>query len=370
MAKRKESTPLAQLAEFESELASSEGLPRCTVLRGPEMWFHDRAIRGIVDRARAMGMDVNQHDPTDPDYDGRGLFADLRGGSLFAGAILVVVRNAGELLKKSGSRDSDLVDLLKAYLTKTDPAGAVVIQANSLRADHALVKATSKAGGASLNFRKLYDSPAPWAPDPRKVELVLWIRERAKERDLKLRSEDAVYLASAVGNDLSSLESELGKLAVTGMDNLQNSVGWHAGGTPWDVADKVLEGKSQAAVAAVESLFSKGFQGKDSKRVLEPAALVTMLNSSLLKTVRQGVAVAEARKAGMAQTQAASMAGIAGSPKMVSSALGRAASRTGREWSLMLDDLVSLDRRMKTGGAVDANDYVLFALKWRTAKRR
>ncbi len=370
MAKKSESTPLAQLKEFENRLESANGLPRCTVLRGPEMWFHDRAIRAVVERAKEAGFDVNQHDPSDPDYDGRGLFADLRGGSLFSSAILVVVRNAGELLKKSGSRDSDLVGLLKTYVTGDDSTGAVVIQAQSLRADHALVKATVKVGGASLNFRKLYDSPAPWAPDPRNVELVIWIRERAKEMGVNLRSEDAVYLSSALGNDLSALESELRKLAVTGTADLHKSVGWQAGGTPWDVADKILDGKSSIAVAAVESLFAKGFQGKDNKRVLDLSALVTMLNSSLMKTVRQGIGIAEARNSGLPQAQAASIAGITGSPKMVGSAIERASSRTGREWSAMLDDLVGLDRRMKTGGILDANDYVLFTLKWRTAKRR
>jgi DNA polymerase III delta subunit len=369
MAKKKESTPLVQMADFERGLEEATVLPRCTVIRGPEMWFHDRAIRALTKRARALGMDVNQHDPTDPDFDGRGLFSDLRGGSLFAGAIFVVVRNAAGLIKKSGSRDSDLVALLKTYLKGDVPAGAVVIQAPSLRADHALVKATVAADGANLNFRKLYDSPAPWAPDPRKVELVLWIRERASERKMKLRSEDAVFLSSAIGNDLPALESELAKLEVSGTGDLQKSVGWQAGGTPWDVADKVIDGKSGPAVAAVEGLFSKGFQGKDSKRVLDPAALVAMLNSSLIKSVRQGIAVAEGRSSGMAQAQAAALAGIGGSPKMVGAALERATIRTGKQWSAMLDDLVGLDRRMKTGGTVDANDYVLFTLKWRSGRR-
>ena len=50
MAKKRESTPLVQLAKFEASLVNATSLPRCTVLRGPEMWFHDRAIGALVER--------------------------------------------------------------------------------------------------------------------------------------------------------------------------------------------------------------------------------------------------------------------------------------------------------------------------------
>lgn len=370
MARAKEATPLVALRELEKQLEGCDSLPRIMLTRGPENWFHQRALDSILRCARRIGMDVNQHDPADPDFDGRGLFADLRGGSLFGAPILVVIRQQGDLLKKAGTKDSDLVQTLKGYVAASEPPGAVVIQAGSLRADHAVAKMAAQHG-ASHNFRRLYDSPPSWGrADPRDVELVHWIRDRASERGLKLRPEEAVYLASAVGNDLGALESELKKLAVTGTDELRRSVGWRSGGTPWEVADKVLEGEPRASIAAVEGLFSHGFQGKDSKRVLDPSALVAMLTSSLFKGVRTGLAASEGRSRGYSQNQTMAMAGVGGAPKSREQALQKALVRPGSEWAAMLDDLLAIERRLKTGVTVDGNDFALFAIKWRKRGRR
>lgn len=369
MAKKREPGPLVALRDLEQELASCSSLPRILLTRGPENWFHQRVLDRVVAAGRRLGMDVNQHDPADPDFDGRGLFADLRGGSLFGAPVLVVLRAPGDLLTKAAGKDSDLTATLKAYVAGGDPPGAFVLQAGSLRADHAVAKLAA-AEGVSVNFRRLYDSPPSWGrADPRDVELVHWVRDRAKERGLALRVEDAVYLAGAVGNDLGALESELARLEVTGTDELRERVGWRSGGTPWEVADKVLDGDPRAAVGAVEGLFAHGFQGKDSKKVLEPAALVAMLTSSLLKGVRTGLAAAEGRARGYSQNQIQALAGIGGAPASREAAMRRALARPGGEWSAMLDELLGIERRLKTGVPVDGSDFVLFAARWRRRRR-
>ena len=134
------------------------------------------------------------------------------------------------------------------------------------------------------------------------------------------------------------------------------------------MADKLLGEHLPEAVGAVESLFSKGFQGKDKKRVLDPAALVSMLVGSLLKGVRAGLAVSEARARGMTKSQAMELAGLGGPPQAKEAALARAAARTGSEWAVMLEALLGLERRFKTGGETDANDFILFATRF--AKKR
>lgn len=364
MAKAREAPPHVQLAGFESQLNEGAGLPRLMVLRGAEKWFHQEALALAVARAKALGMQTNQYDPADPDYNGAGLFGDLTGGSLFGDPIFMVVREGSSLCKKNGSKDSEFVGALKSYCAGTEPAGAVLIMAPTLRGDHAVVKLAKSIDGAALNFRSLYDSPPAWKPDPRDVELVHWLRARGKHHGLELRTEEAIYLAGAVGNDLGALDSELKKLAVTGTAELRRSVGWQSGGTPWDVADKLLGTSLREAVGAVESLFAKGFQGKDKKRVLDSAALVSMLNGSLLKGVRAGLAVAEARARGMSKEQAMNLGGIAGPPQAKDAALARATSRSGREWEAMLGALLDIERRFKTGGEADANDFILFATRF------
>jgi len=368
MAKAREAAPHDQLATFEAQLKDATELPRITVVRGGEKWFHQEALALMVAKAKALGMQTNQHDPSDPDYSPGGLFGDLTGGSLFGDSIFVVAREAGVLCKKSGTKDSEFVSAVKAYCKGNEPAGAVLILAPTLRADHAVVK-LAKAGGVALNFRSLYDSPPAWKPDPRDVELVHWVRARGTHYGMKLRSEEAVYLAGAVGNDLGALDSELKKLSVTGTSELRASVGWQSGGTPWDVADKILGDNLAEAAGAVESLFAKGFQGKDKKRVLDPAALVSMLTGSLLKGVRAGLAVSEARARGLSKDAAMQLAGIGGAPSSRDAALARATKRTGAEWSAMLEALLDIERSFKTGGTSDANDFILFATRFGKKRR-
>lgn len=369
MASPKEPAPHVQLDRFEAQLQDCSALPRLIVVRGAEKWFHQEALALAVARAKALGMQTNQYDPVDPDYNASGLFGDLTGGSLFGEPIFIVVREASGLAKKDGSKDSEFVRAVKAYSQGAEPPGALLLFSVGLRADHALVKLAKAVDGVCLNFRSLYDSPPAWKPDPRDVELVHWVRGRAKHLGLNLKVDEAVYLAGAVGNDLGTLDSELRKFAVTGTAELRRSVGWQSGGTPWDVADKLLGDHLAEAVGAVESLFAKGFQGKDKKRVLDSAALVSMLTASLLKGVRAGLAVSEARSRGLSKDAAIELAGIGGPPKARESAVARAMARTGSEWASMLEALLGLERRFKTGGEADANDFILFATRYARKRR-
>ena len=52
--------------------------------------------------------------------------------------------------------------------------------------------------------RKLWDSPPPWDPDPRKSELALWVRARSGDLGVCLTPDDAAYVAAATGNDLAA----------------------------------------------------------------------------------------------------------------------------------------------------------------------
>jgi DNA polymerase III delta subunit len=84
--------------------------------------------------------------------------------------------------------------------------------------------------------------------------------------------------------------------------------------------------------------------------------------------VRTGLAASEGRSRGYSQQQTLALAGIGGAPQSREAALKRAISRPGRDWAAMLDDLLAIERRLKTGVPVDGSDFVLFATKW--AKRR
>lgn len=366
MAKAREAAPHVQLEGYTRALEKAASLPRLTVLRGPEKWFHQEALAAAVARAKALGLEVHHYDPSDPDYTPSGLYGDLGGASLFGDAIFVVVRGGEELCKKDGSKDSEFVAALEAYCQSADPPGAVLLMAPGLRADNKAVKLTAslpeELGGVALNFRTLYDSPPSWGnARPEDVELVQWCRARAKQLGLPLKPEEAVFVAGAMGNDLGAIDSELKRLVVTGTDELKRSIGWQSGGTPWDVAEKLLTAPPREAIGAVETLFAKGFQGKDKKRVLDASALVSMLLGSLHKSAHAGLAVCEARDRGQSKEVAMQLAGLTGPPKAKERALQAATARTAGEWRAFQAALLDIERKLKTGREADVNDFVLLA---------
>lgn len=369
MAKAKEAAPHLQLEGFAQALKGASALPRLTVTRGAEKWFHQEALAAIVTRAKALHLEIHQYDPDDPDYSPSNLYGDLSGSSLFGDATLVVVRSGEDLCKKVAGKDSEFINALVAYCQSSDPAGAVFLMAPGLRADNKAVKLAEQMpadlGGAALNFRQLYDSPPPWGnSSPRDVELVQWVRAQAKSIGLGLNVDECAFVAGAMGNDLGAINSELKRLLVTGTDELRQSIGWQSGGTPWDVAEKLLTLPLREATGALEALFAKGFQGKDKKRVLDSSALVSMLLGSLQKSVRAGLAVSEVKARGQSKEMAMQLAGLSGPPKSRETALSRASARTGVEWHAMLLDLLSMERAFKTGGTADVNDFMLFAKRY------
>lgn len=371
MAKAREAPPHQQLDALAKRI--EDGLPRLTVTRGGEKWFHQEALSLVVKRAKQDGLEVHHFDPSDPDYNAGGLFGDLGGASLFGDPILIVVRDGEDLCKKVAGKDSEFIVALEAYCRANDPPGALFLMAPGLRADNKAVKLAAampdELGGAALNFRTLYDSPPAWGNQrPQDVELVQWLGLRAKSLGLKLKPEEATFIAGAMGNDLGAIDSELKRLAVTGTDELRRSIGWQAGGTPWDVAETLLTAPLKEAIGALEALFARGFQGKDKKRVLDPSALVSMLLGSLHKAAHAGLAVSEARERGQSKEVAMQLAGLSGPPKARERSLQQAAQRSGAEWRAFQAALLDIERSLKTGGEADVNDFVLLAGRFRSRR--
>jgi len=362
--KQREADPMTQLRRLEASLA--EGPPaRAYLLRGEERYFRERGIELVRRRARELDYDVSSYDTNDPDFDRGRLLDDLAGGSLFANARCVVVRNATPLLKKEGKQQGAFVRALQAFLASGELAGCVVIAADSVRADHAAAKAVAAAGGTLITCRRLWDSPPPWRPDPRQAELVLWLVDRARELGVPLRPDQAVYVAAATGNDLHALEAQLEKIRLSPGAELKRLVGWESGATPFAVADALCGGDPRRSLSGIEALFRGGFQERDGKRLLDRDALVAILVGVLAQKLRQTLAGALAAEAGGDPVEGAGRAGAAPPPRQRDAFAARARSRRPAEWRRMLEDVAQVDRKQKRGGAVDANDFALLALRWR-----
>ena len=362
----KEAHPEDELAQLERSVESGKLAPGY-VLRGPEGWFRERGVRAVRAAAKERGMELCAHDAKDPDFEAARLFDDLGGAGLFATERCIVVRHPAALLKKQGKQDAALTRAILSFVERQ--AGTVVITADTLRADHAVVRAIKKADGPIVTCRRLWDSPPPWKPgaDISDSELCHWLAGRAKVIGLKLSREQAALLAASIGNDLGALTTELEKVQASGADALA-ALGLEGSATPFKVADDLIGGRAGAALFGIETLFKGGFQQDGGRRERNPVALGTMLVAALTKNVRQALAGAEAVAHGADLKAAAAAAGVSGAPMAQRSFESRLSARTREEWEKMFSEALALERRAKSGARLDVNDFARLALSWRVRR--
>lgn len=368
----READPQTQIQALARELAQAPALPRAILLRGAEAWFRERALEHVLERARALGLEVAAHDGVDRDFVLQSLISDLCSPAMFAPARCIVLRNPEALLKKlARSEDPPATRAILAFLARKDGAGALVIAADSLRADHAVSKALAQAGGVTVACRKLWDSPPPWErdPDPRKSELAQWLVARARERGRKLDPGAAVLLIAASGNDLYALDAQLDRLGEKGGAALLANLESDAAGSPWKIADEIARGDAAGALFGLETLFQNGMRDDDGVRVSERAALMAILLPAVRRNLRHALAGALAVESGASAEAAADEIGVpAGEParRAFRAALG---ARGPREQAAMQAELAELERRSRTGARIDENDLALFAARWRARPR-
>ncbi len=365
---RREKGPAEILVELELELEHTAPR-RAYVLRGEERYFRERALGCLCSKARALGWEVALHDAEsgNPDFVLNRLVDDLGGGGgLFAPHRLIVVRNPEGLLASASGGESPFLVSARAFLGAGEAGGCLVVSAASLRADAALAKAVSSGGGSVLSFRRLWEGPPPWNPDPRRAELVQWLLSRARDQGLALSSEGAVYLCAAIGNDLFALEGELERLRSLPAADLRAIVEWRAASPPWAVAEDIVQGDLARSLAAVEALFRGGFQEK-GKRLVDAAALSAMTIASLGREVRRSLALAWALERGLDPEEAGERSGTKG--RGWESFVARTTRFPARVWRARLEDVADLERRAKSGVGVDANDFVALLLRWDSTAR-
>ncbi len=367
-AKARDPHPATALAELSKRL--SDPL-HAVCFRGEERYFRDQGIRLVLSVAKQRGDEICRHDASDPEFSQATLLDDLTSGALFAGARTIVLENAEKVVRKGAKEFSQgLVDALKSRLTALASGqvqGCLILAAANLRADHVLVKAIQKSDGILVACRKLYDSPPPWDPDPRKAELVLWIADRARKAKVPLGVEEAVYLVAAMGNDLAGLCGKLEQLRGRGDKGITELVRWESGGSPWDLADKLIDGDGAQASVGIEALFAAGFRSKGDKRTVDRSALVAVLTVALTKGLMEFTRAARHLERGQSPEAALASAGVRGAPATVQRKAKRLSARSPAQWQRMLDQAAALERHSRSGARVDVNDFALLGLRW--AKR-
>lgn len=350
---------MRELAALAASLG--EGLAPGYVLRGKERWFRRRGLELLRAEAQRQGLEVHAHSGRDPDFELAALLDDLSGAGLFAQRQLIVASAVDEELKTVAQRESALTRAVRAFCQSAD-AGTVVVVSEGLRADHAVSKAVVGAGGRVVDCRKLWDTPPPWQPDPRRVELVRWILERARDEGLELSAEQGLALAAAKGNDLFALEAEIVRAAQSG-DGLGTQVESTATGIPWVVADDLVAGRLAEAMVGCQRLFSAGFASSSGKREVGQDVLLGMTIPAIVKGAYQMAALSESLAAGE------SPEGLSGPPARRKRAEDVARLRSPAEWRALLEDAIRLETRQKVHTSVCRDDLTRFALRWRVRRR-
>lgn len=361
----KEQHPQEVLGQLRADLAAGP-LSAGYVVRGEELYYRNAALDLLRERARAEKLEICAHDAKEPGFEVLRLQDDLVGGGLFAAGRLVVVQSPEELLKKDDGKERPVARAIAKFLGSK--AGCVVLVAEGLRADNSTVKAIVAGGGRLLSFRKLYDKPAPWDrnPDPRRTEVCEWVLARAKELQLRVTADQAVLLVAAVGADLCALESKLGECKHAGGAEFFRELESAAPVSPFDVASAMARGELRDSLGGSEGMFHSGFKSKDGKLEVKPDALREILFSGLRSQVRRGVLASEAMAQGSSAEDAAKQAGVSAfQMRDFQAALG---ARNPAEWRAMSADLARLERKSRSGHAVDENDMALFALRWRRSR--
>lgn len=362
--KEREPSPTEQIGALARALAEPR-LPRIVILRGDERWFREDALRHVLEAARRAEMEIEKHDAVDPDFDVRSLADALCAPPMFATSRCVVVRHANALLKKDGGSDSTITRAVLGWLGDSGASGMIVLDAEGLRADHAVSKAALAARGQVLNLRRLWDGPPPWDPDPRKSELVQWTVARARERKVSLTLDDALYVAAATGNDLFGIDAALERIGRRAGGSVRGLVAWTSGGSPFELAEHVCRGDLKQSIAGIEALFRLGFSDKGGEREIDRGALLVITFGALRGKLRASAAAARVLSQGGKIEDAATAAGVNNFAKAREEFALRMRARPHADWVRMLFDFAALERRTRRGGITDANDLAEFALRWR-----
>jgi len=356
--------PPEQIDALAQELARASLLERAVVVRGDEEYFARRVYELVTTRARELGYEVLVRDGSDGSTSASDLLGELSTPPMFEPRQLFVVRGFDAELRSEGKEPPALVKGLLAFLARNEPERALLLRAESMRADHRLAKAATRP----IALRRLYDSPPPWKPDPHATELVQWVRRRAKELGLSLDPRGALYVAAATGSDLGAIDAQLERVRIAGPQALREVVEWQATSAPWEVADQFFGGDAARTLAAVVGLFANGMVDKDGRRQTDPDTLAAILVPALVRTARAGLAAAEARASGASEERALEAAGASG-PRALDTWRARLAARPlPVQWQALFDDATELERTARRGGLV-VDHFVGLALRWRLAPK-
>jgi DNA polymerase III delta subunit len=213
---------------------------------------------------------------------------------LFGGAVLIVVRPGGEVLKHI---TSDLSEFLER---KDPPPNRAVFFAANLDGRTKLARRLNKLGGI-VKCRRLYATPAYWQKGSMEdSELSRFAVQRARTLGLMMSPQAAGFLAAHTGNDLFRVDSELQKILLSlppgktdiELEEIERITGLSATHTPFDLWEKLEEGDVRGALDTLSVILRNGLRSMGGKLETDAAGISAILLGMLRERVRLSARVA------------------------------------------------------------------------------
>ncbi|MDX3095680.1 DNA polymerase III subunit delta [Streptomyces sp. ME01-24h] len=216
-----------------------------TIAVGQEDLLLDRAVREVVQAARAADADTDVRDLT-PDALQPGTLAELTSPSLFAERKVVVVRNAQDL-------SADTVKDVKGYLdAPVEEITLVLLHAGGAKGK-GLLDAARKAGAREVACPKM-TKPA---------DRLAFVRQEFRTLGRSATPEACQALVDAIGSDLRELASACAQLAadVEGAVDAAVVARYYTGraeATGFEVADLAVTGRAAEALERLRWAIAVG----------------------------------------------------------------------------------------------------------------
>ncbi|MBA0049871.1 DNA polymerase III subunit delta [Streptomyces sp. AJS327] len=225
--------------------ASDDPLAAVTVAVGQEELLLDRAVRQVVEAARAADPDTDVRELASGDLR-PGTLAELTSPSLFAERKVVVVREAQDVA-------SDTLKDVKAYLeAPAEEITLVLLHAGGAKGK-GLLDAARKAGAREVACAKL-TKPA---------DRLAFVRNEFRALGRSAAPEACQALVDAIGGDLRELASACRQLTADVEGTIDEAVvgryyTGRAEASSFTVADRAVEGRTAEALEALRWSLATG----------------------------------------------------------------------------------------------------------------
>ncbi|GHJ21928.1 hypothetical protein TPA0909_35420 [Streptomyces albus] len=224
---------------------SDDPLAPVTVAVGQEELLVERAVRVVIDAARAADADTDVRDLAPGDLQ-PGTLAELTSPSLFAERKVVVVRAAQDLA-------ADTVKDVKAYLAApVEEITLVLVHAGGAKGK-GLLDAARKAGAREVECPKM-TKPA---------DRLAFVRGEFRTLGRSATAEACQALVDAIGSDLRELASACAQLTADVEGTIDEAVvgryyTGRAEASSFTVADRAVEGKAAEALETLRWAVATG----------------------------------------------------------------------------------------------------------------